>query len=297
MDALITFEASMNFHTLKCLGRRALALTALLVSTHAAVAADPNGKQADVQLKTDLTLMNVQVTQGAPLPPGGCFSGYAWHTTYGGCRLAQSQSESATCPAGYTGSRTRYRTAYILQANHADVAYEGWGPWQDACVAARLPGVVDALIAGVNGAEIGHTSTPSILTPNLENAMKVNYGSRYGVTIHRPTATLNCVFASGTTAGSGNSNDPIWFGFLMPPGESVAKGGEGGGFYGYCQLSNGGRTAELFGNCDGHTGGDSSYCTSATRVVNITSVSGCIVTTETREGRNIVDVGSYDICH
>jgi len=287
----------MNFPILKCWGRRALALTALLVSTNAAAAAEPNGKQADVQLKTDLTLMKVQISQGAPLPPGGCISGYAWHTTYGGCRLAQSQSESATCPAGYSGSRTRYRMAYILQANQADVAYEGWGPWQDACVAARLPGIVDALIAGVNGGESGWSDNHStIVTPNLQRAMLVYYGTRYGVTIHRPSATLNCLFASGTTAGSGNSNSPIWYGKLAQPGESVDIRGESGSF-GYCRLSNDNRTAELYGSCDGHTGGDGSYCTPATRVVSITSVSGCIVTTETRERRNIVDVGSYDICH
>lgn len=285
----------MNFHTLKCWGRRALALTALLVSTHAAAAADPNSKQADVQLKTDLTLMNVRVTQGAPLPPGGCVSGYAWHTTYGGCRRAQSLSESTACPAGFTGSRTRYRTAHILQANQADVAYGAWGPWQDACIAARLPGVVDTLIAGVSGAESGETNNTSSLPPNLAQGMMVNYGTRFGVTIHRPSATLNCVYASGTTAGSGNSTAPIWFGLLLGPGESVTRRGESGSF-GHCLLSNANLTAELYGNCDRHTGGDG-YCLDARRVVSITSVNGCTVTTETREENRIVNVGSYDICH
>ncbi|SEK05209.1 hypothetical protein [Achromobacter sp. NFACC18-2] len=286
----------MNFHTLKCWGRRTLALAALLISSHAAAAADPTGKQADVQLKTDLTHMNILVTQGAPLPPGGCVTGYAWHTTYGGCRRAESQPESAACPAGFTGSRTRYRTAYILQANAYDVAYEPWGPWQDACTASRLSGVVDSLIAAANGAESGETNNTSTLPPNLAKAMQVNYGTRFGVTIHRPTATLNCTYASGTTSGSGNSTSPIWFGLLMGPGESVTKGGESGSF-GHCQLSNGNRTAELYGSCDSSTGGDGDYCVGATRVVNITSVNGCTVTTETREKNNVIDVGSYDICH
>ena len=109
----INFEVSMNFRTLKCWGRRTLALAALLVSTQVAAAADPNAKQADVQLKTDLTRMNIQVSQGAPLPPGGCIAGYAWHTTYGGCRRAESQPEAGACPAklGAPGKRVARRRA------------------------------------------------------------------------------------------------------------------------------------------------------------------------------------------
>lgn len=109
--------------------------------------------QADVQLKADINTLAVQIGQGAPLPPGGCKPGYLWHTTYGGCRIAQAQSETGLCPSGYTGSRVRYRTAYILQANSADVVYEGWGAWQDRCQALppatvtfqvlRRPGGVD----------------------------------------------------------------------------------------------------------------------------------------------------------
>nr|WP_313658793.1 hypothetical protein [Achromobacter ruhlandii] len=109
----------------------ALLLLFLLTATHAA----PASNQADVELRTDISTMAVQITQGAPLPPGGCKSGYLWHTTYGGCRIAQTQSESAQCPAGYTGTRVRYRTVYVLQANSADVAYEGWGAWHDSCQA------------------------------------------------------------------------------------------------------------------------------------------------------------------
>lgn len=77
--------------------------------------------------------MAVHVDQGAPLPSGGCNPGYAWHTTYGGCRIAQKQSESAQCPSGQTGSRSRDRTAFILQADPANVVYEDWGAWEDEC--------------------------------------------------------------------------------------------------------------------------------------------------------------------
>ncbi len=284
----INFEVSMNFRTLKCWGRRTLALAALLVSTQVAAAADPNAKQADVQLKTDLTHMNIQVSQGAPLPPGGCIAGYAWHTTYGGCRRAESQPEAGACPAGYTGSRTRYRTAYILQANPYDVAYEAWGPWQESCTAPRAGGVVDTVIAKVRGNETGEY-WPNSLTGNIAAQMQVNYGTMFGVTIFRPSAELNCIHASGTTSGDTSRS---WTGQLLGPGASVNKAASG-----YCQLSNGNRTATIFGSCDSTSGGDSDFCQSATRVVNITFVNGCTVNTETRDGNNVIDVGSYDICH
>src|SRR3546814_7724104 len=61
----------------------------------------------------------------------------------------------------------------------------------------------------------------------------------FGATIYRPTAELNCIHASGTTSGD---TTRVWTGQLMPPGTSVTKG-----ISGYCQLSNGNRTATLYG--------------------------------------------------
>lgn len=89
---------------------------------------------ADMQLITDLHHMQVQVNQSAPLPPGGCNSGYTWHTTYGGCRKPQIETETAACAANYTGSRTRSRTGYALQANNSDIRYEQWDKWKENCV-------------------------------------------------------------------------------------------------------------------------------------------------------------------
>ncbi|WP_063588610.1 hypothetical protein [Achromobacter ruhlandii] len=290
----------MNFHTSKCWGRRALALTALLASTHAAAATGSAGKQADVQLKTDLTHMNILVTQGAPLPPGGCVAGYAWHTTYGGCRRAESQPEAAACPAGYTGSRTRYRTAYILQANAYDVAYEAWGPWQENCTAPRANGVVDTVIAKVQGGENGDTGVVGRLpmSANIRAAMAVNYGTMHGVTIYRPAAELICVYSSGTTSGSGEGPSQIWSGRIVDPGTSNYGGGDGYSV-GHCLLSNGNRTAELYGSCDFSSGGDGDFCVARTKVVNITAVAGCTVSTQTinKATGQLLDVGSYDICH
>lgn len=180
-------------------GRALLALLfALLLPT---VSQASTAKQADVQLQTDLNTMVVRVDQGAPLPPGGCVGGYAWHTTYGGCRIAQTQAEYSQCPAGYTGSQVRYRTYYVLQANANDVAYEGWGPWQDGCTASRAGGVLDVVIAKARGNETGETFDNS-LGGTIAAQMQVNYGTMFGATIYRPTAELNCIHASGTTSGT-----------------------------------------------------------------------------------------------
>lgn len=114
--------------------RRQLILAGLILfPLSAAQAAAPSANQANVNLETDISTMAVQVGQGAPLPPGGCNPGYAWHTTYGGCRIAQKQSESAQCPNGQAGTRSRDRTAFILQADPANVVYEDWGDWKDEC--------------------------------------------------------------------------------------------------------------------------------------------------------------------
>ncbi len=280
----------MFLPSLKGKGRRGLALLCLLLFPLTFAQASPDN-QADVELRTNISTMAVQITQGAPLPPGGCVSGYLWHTTYGGCRRAQTQSEAGQCPAGYTGSRIRYRTAYILQANPGDIAYEGWGAWQDGCTPARAAGVFDTVIAKVRGAETGGTM-PSTLYGNMASQMQVNYGTMYGVTIYRPTAELNCLYASGTTSGSGESASTLWSGALSAPGASVTQGSAG-----YCQLSNGNRTAQLYGSCDSSSGGDGDFCQGATRVVNITSAGGCLVTTETRQDGRLVDVNSYYICY
>lgn len=272
-------------------GRALLALLfALLLPT---VSQASTAKQADVQLQTDLSTMVIRVDQGAPLPPGGCVGGYSWHTTYGGCRIVQTQAEYSQCPAGYTGNQVRYRTYYVLQANANDVAYEGWGPWQDGCIATRASGVVDTVIAKARGNENGDTGVVGAMPVNIRVAMAVNYGTMYGVTIYRPNAELNCLYSSGTTSGSGEGNSPIWSGMVVNPGQSYY----GGGSVGHCILSNGNRTAELHGSCDFGSGGDGDLCQAATRIVNITSVSGCTVTTETRLRGQLIDVGSYGICN
>ncbi|WP_155808236.1 hypothetical protein [Bordetella petrii] len=271
-------------------GRYGLALAGLISSITPSFAA-PTGNQADVQLQTDLSHMVIRVDQADPLPPGGCTAGHAWHTTYGGCRRQETRSEVAQCAAGWSGSRIRYRTAYVLQANAADVAYGAWGPWQDSCTPPRLAGVVDAVIAKARGKETGETSRSSDLTGNIKQQMQVNYGTMYGVTLYRPTATLNCIYASGTTPSSGEGSNRVWFGRLLAPGQSIDKGNAG-----YCRLSNGGQLAEVYGSCDSTSGGDSGSCRRATRTVRITATSACWVDTEVREGNRVIGTPSYGLC-
>ncbi|OZI62100.1 hypothetical protein [Bordetella genomosp. 11] len=277
----------MKLNALRRCGTLLLALAMLLTSIPTYAADAPTGNQADVQLKTDLTHMAIQVNQGAPLPPGGCVSGYSWHTVYGGCRRAVVQSEAGSCPAGYIGSTTRYRTAYVLQANANDVAYDAWGAWQSSCSRPRAAGVVDTVIASVRGRENGDRGTASNLTGNILQQMQVTQGTLFGVTLYRPTATLNCVYASGTTEGGGDGGgNQIWMGQLLSPGASIDKGTPG-----HCLLGNNGQTAEISGNCDSSTGGDNDFCVPGTHVVRITSVTDCTVVAET-DGR----ANSYDIC-
>ncbi|OZI26051.1 hypothetical protein CAL26_01470 [Bordetella genomosp. 9] len=267
-------------------GALLLALAMLFTSIHTDAANAPTGNQADVQLKTDLTHMVIQINQGAPLPPGGCNAEYAWHTVFGGCRRAVVQSEAGPCPAGYIGSSTRYRTAYILQANANDVAYDPWGAWQNTCARARASGVIGTVLAQVRGTENGETFG-SNLPDSIEKQMQVGQGTLFGVTIDRSTATLVCAYASGTTPGGGeSSNGFIWSGQLLSPGESLDKNPNGA-----CLLSDGGRTANLTGNCDSTSGGDNDFCVPGTHVVRLTSVTDCTVVAET-DGR----ANSYDIC-
>ncbi|MDT4816050.1 hypothetical protein FQZ97_490910 [compost metagenome] len=289
----------MFLPSLRGKGRPWLALLLFLLSPATSHASTAN--QADVQLQTDLSTMVIRVDQGAPLPPGGCVGGYSWHTTYGGCRIAQTQAEYAQCPAGYTGNQVRYRTYYVLQANASDVAYEGWGAWQEGCTAARASGVVDTVIAKARGNENGDTSgsNASVPSANMRAQMAVNYGTLFGVTIYRPSAQLNCLYASGSTSSSGEGSSQTWVGELVPPGQSKFGGGSGGSV-GHCQLLNGNLSAELYGTCDYSSGGDGDFCMARRILVNITSVSGCMVRTETlniTNGRQLIDVGAYDICH
>jgi len=271
-------------------GRRRLAIAGVLLPL-ASPFASPTSNQADVQLQTDLSHMVIRVDQADPLPPGGCTAGHAWHPIFGGCRRQETRSEVAQCAAGWTGSKVRYRTAYVLQANAADVAYGEWGPWQDSCTPPRRAGVVDTVIAKARGKENGESSNSSNLSANIKKQMQVNYGTMYGVTVYRPSATLNCIYASGTTSSSGESSNRIWFGRLLSPGQSIDKGNAG-----HCRLSSGGRVAEVYGSCDSSSGGDSDSCRRATRTVRITGTSACQVNTEVREDSRLIGTPSYSLC-
>lgn len=135
-------------------------LTMLVVSLFAVpLAFAQSSPAADMQLVTDLHHMQVQVNQSAPLPPGGCNSGYTWHTTYGGCRKPQIETETAACAANHTGSRTRTRTGYALQANGSDIKYGQWSAWAENCLEKE-----NNVIPAIN---ISHTVVPMDAGPGF----------------------------------------------------------------------------------------------------------------------------------
>lgn len=247
--------------------------------------------QADMQLQTDLHRLSIHVDQSQPFPLGGCASGHSWHTTFGGCRREETVTEIGPCQSGWRGSRTRSRVAYVLQANASDVVYGEWSSWRDDCTPPRQPGFVDHVIAKVRGKENGEWSQFSTLSGNLAKGMRVNYGTMFGVTLHRPDATLNCLYASGTTPSSGNTANRIWYGRLLSPGQSIEKTNAG-----YCRLSQDRRSVELRGSCDRTAGGDSDHCIGATRHVRVTTSGDCSATTETLERGHVVETASHDLC-
>lgn len=181
-------------------GRRKLLALAVLTQfpLSPTLTAAPAGNQANVELRTDLNTMAVQVGQGAPLPPGGCNPGYAWHTTYGGCRIAQKQSESTQCPSGQAGTRSRDRMAYVLQADPANVVYEEWGDWKDECrvagpdtgmvckYEARKSEVLFVYLLGQlpriafywDGALVASTPAPAVYDPWSLDPLSVEYGGQ-----------------------------------------------------------------------------------------------------------------------
>ncbi len=104
----------------------ALALLLLPLSVQAGTLAPNSG---DIELRGTAT---ATITIGGE----GCWSGYTWHTTYGGCRRRQLEqyTETAACPPGRTGQQTRTnsRYNYIAQGSNA-VTSEPWiyGQWDD----------------------------------------------------------------------------------------------------------------------------------------------------------------------
>lgn len=287
-DDLTLWRIFMLLFSIRGRGGHWLASTLFLIPALSNASAT---NQADVQLQADINTMFVQVNQRAPLPPGGCVAGYAWHTTYGGCRRAQTQSELGRCPPGFIGTKVRYRMAFALQANAHDVAYDAWGAWHDSCRPARLAGVIDSLVASVRGGENGDWFDRKTLGGNLRNQMQISYATKYGVTIHRPTATLNCVYSSGTSSSGGESGWELWSGVLLPPGQSLQKG-----HIGHCQLTNAGKAAELRGSCNSTTGGDGDSCMAGVAKVRITAADQCTVHTETRYTPGGVHHESFNLC-
>lgn len=68
------------------------------------------------------------VTQGAG---GGCYAGYTFMGAWGGCvkQSQQSDSQSQSCGAGYTGTQTRVRYRTVYSHQNGGIQYGAWGAW------------------------------------------------------------------------------------------------------------------------------------------------------------------------
>jgi len=232
-----------------------------------------------IDLVSDIT-MQVQIAQ----PGGACASGYAWHSTYGGCRRAvlQEQQQREACGVDYAGAQTRVRTRtqYILQAT-GEAANDPWSAWQawdrSACVAVprRVPGVIPDLIALVLGGGLNyynngtptHRASPFKLPRGTRG--RGREGSTYAVTLDRTTAQLRCVLALETTSGNGENVWSLAQAWLLGAGESFSTDG------GHCHVAQHQTQAHIAGNCDWTSGGDADLCMHGARTVSVLSVSPC----------------------
>lgn len=105
----------------------------LLVGHASAQSLAPNSANVEVQ-------SNINMTITAEQTGGGCWAGYSWHQTYGGCRrqVLEQVSEQQACASGFTGQQSRINTRhnYIQQGTNA-TASSPWtqGSWDSSsCV-------------------------------------------------------------------------------------------------------------------------------------------------------------------
>lgn len=143
---------------------------------------------------------------------------------------------------------------------------------------------------------MGNRFTKLLSNNPLYNEMNVAYGGMYGVTLNKGSANLQCIVSHSWSNGGGDAGGFGLEVYLLHEGASV-KNTQGGSDQ--CVLSNGNNTATIHGSCNSTSGGDGDYCQGATFIVNITSVSGCTVSTETRRDRSngqVVANNNYNIC-
>ena len=219
---------------------------------------------------------------------GGIYAGQSasgWSDLDFDCTKMEYQTIG--CPTSYTGTQSQSR---LVSTRDGALDYGAWNTYSSNCtyVPPRASGVVDGIIASVRSSQYNGFGGGTPLTGNLRNQMGVSYGSRFGVTIYRPNAQLNCVASSDWGGQGGDAGNSGFGGIVANPGQSI--GGSGG----YCTLSNGGNTAKISGDCNSTSGGDGDFCIGATFTVNIIGVNGCIVTTETKGAGTITN--NYNIC-
>jgi len=192
----------------------------------------------------------------------------------------KTETQSIGCPSDYTGNQLQQRTVATKDGGGYD--YSTWNTYQNNCVynPPRKSGVMSGNIATVRGVTFGGWGSPQV-----------------GVTLDYGNAALRCTsrypYETGGDAGSAGYGDWVVYGL----GQNTQYGDSVVGMPSSCTMSNSNKTATIYGNCNSTSGGDGDYCQGATFVVNITSVNGCTVSTETRIYGQVIDNNNYNICN
>ena len=203
-------------------------------------------------------------------------SASAWYDTDASCNATQYQTIG--CEVNYTGQRYQSRTASTRDGNSYD--YSAWNTYSSSCVynPPKKPGVMSGNIESVRGVTFGAWGSPQV-----------------GATLDYGNAALRCT-SYYPSSGGGDAGAAVypssWSVYAL--GQNTQYGGGDSGTPAACSMSNGNRTATLFGNCDSTSGGDADMCQSATVKVNITNVDGCTVYVQST-GRGTKNY-SYNIC-
>jgi len=224
----------------------ALVLTGLLSTAQA------NDKPiADVQLNTDINRMSVQLSQDT-----------YWHCKIDGGFLAEG-NEDGSMKMNPDGS----------------IPGVEFGSGKKTCELRPRPrraGLLDTLIASVQGTHGGPNLFVGNGRPRVSALMAAGWGNKFGLTMDRSDAKLRCVYGHSWNSGHGESHESdSWASGVLAPGQSVDAGHAG-----HCLLSDGGNSATLRGNCDWTSGGDADACMARSYEVRVLKSTVCVATVE-----------------
>ena len=224
---------------------------------------------------------------------GTSYSG--WYDLDSSCNKIEEQTIS--CPVGYTGNEYQRRNVSTRDGKSFD--YSAWNTYQSNCVYVpplKAGYLDDVIISANSGVQAFQYTCPvkdciSVYYYSYKGISKKVGGTAAALTIHPQSGQLACIAAGSGTSGSGESNSaPDQNTYILPPNTSFDHGSF------YCTISNNGKSAELYGNCNGTTGGDSSMCVGETLKANIVNINGCTATIETIDPSKIAKQHQYSLC-